>query len=105
MFVLILSAILLALTISEYSPIAEKLVEQNHAIDAWIHEQNPAALQRYRADLEFLHFPWLARLRCGADTLSAAPRLVSALFSAIAPTLWPANNESRIRSETTPWSS
>lgn len=50
MFVLIMAAILLALTISEYSPIAEKLVEQDYAVDAWIHERDTAPLQRFRAD-------------------------------------------------------
>jgi hypothetical protein len=50
MLVLILAAVLLALTISEYSPIAEKLVEQDHAVDAWIHEKDPAPLQRFRLD-------------------------------------------------------
>jgi hypothetical protein len=75
MFVLILSAILLALTISEYSPIAEKLVEQDHAINAWIHEQNPAALQRYRADT-------LAREQRKQDTVRN-DSLVLLMFSLI----------------------
>lgn len=42
--------VLLALTVSEYSPIAEKLVEQDHAVDAWVHEKDPAPLQRFRLD-------------------------------------------------------
>jgi Ca2+/Na+ antiporter len=48
MLVLVLAAVLLALTISEYSPIAERLVEQDHAVDAWIHQKDPAPLRRFR---------------------------------------------------------
>jgi hypothetical protein len=47
---LILAAIFLALTISEYSPIAEKLVEQDHAIDAWVHDKDESPLRRLRTD-------------------------------------------------------
>ncbi len=46
----ILALVFFALSISQYSPIAEKLVEQDHAVDAWIHERDPAPLQRFRED-------------------------------------------------------
>ena len=50
MLMVILAAVFLALTISEYSPIAEKLVEQDHAVDVCIHEKDPKALERFRED-------------------------------------------------------
>ena len=50
MLMVILAAVFLALTISEYSPIAEKLVEQDHAVDVWINEKDPKALERFRED-------------------------------------------------------
>jgi hypothetical protein len=62
MLMVILALVFFALSISQYSPIAEKLVEQDHAVDAWIHERDPAPLQRFREDT-------LARERRKQDTV------------------------------------
>ena len=72
----ILAAVFLALTISEYSPIAEKLVEQDHAVDVWIHERDSAPLQRFRADT-------LAREQRKQDTVRN-DSVVLLIFSLIA---------------------
>jgi hypothetical protein len=50
MLMVILALVFFALSISQYSPIAEKLVEQDHAVDAWIHEKDPRPLERFRED-------------------------------------------------------
>jgi len=50
MLMLVLAAILLALTISEYSPVAERIMEEDRAVDAFVHEKDPAPLRRFREE-------------------------------------------------------
>jgi len=50
MLVMFLAAILLALTISEYSPVAERLLEKDQAVDKWVREKDLVPLGRFRED-------------------------------------------------------
>jgi len=50
MLVMVLAAILLALTISEYSPVAERLLEKDQAVDKWVREKDLVPLGRFRED-------------------------------------------------------